>query len=113
MRAGQIQVLEVSPLHAPPVEADHRSGFILERDDNAAVEVLVPALPPQSKLGEPRAQPFAFGPVFVGQPQPQCPVGKPDLEAVNQLVIVQAPARQIEARAVAVVAVCKDFNRSW
>ena len=59
--------------------------------------MLVAAVPPQAKLRQPRAQPSPSFRFLSGNRKPQCPVGKTDLKAVNQLVAVQAPPRQIGA----------------
>ena len=98
MRPRWIQVLESARRYPPTVKTHHVSSFIVERHHDAPVKMFVATLAPKAQLRKPVSQPFAFLPVLIRQSQSQRPIGKTQLEPVDEFIVVQASAGQIGAR---------------
>ena len=99
MRAGRIQVFQFA-LSAPAVRKDSRLLPASSRN-GTTMQPLKCSWPlsrhKPSCVSRERNRSPSFA-VFLRQPQPQRAVGKTDLKMVNELVVIQAPARQIGAR---------------
>jgi hypothetical protein len=71
-------MLHLAALRPTAVKADDVAALVLQRHDDAAVEVLVAAAAPQAKLREPRPQRLAFVAIALRQAQAERAVGEAD-----------------------------------
>ena len=99
MRPGKVKVVEVGhPLtlgESAPVDLGYRSAFVPDREGEKIIEMLVAALSMDAEMPETLAKSGTPPAAFRRKPVTQGLIARADLEALDDLGLVQAPLFKI------------------